>query len=108
MAKYVYRGGGPVYYPATGFYANIGETHDWDTPPDTNWKLVEADTASSTPVVAPSASEPAQVAETVAPAVAEPATPVDQTQDAVHAAEALLEANPELARKLVEEAAKNA
>lgn len=98
MAQYVYKGGGPVYYPATGLYAAIGETKDFDTPPDTNWQLVEAALAPSASAVATSASEPAPVAESVAPAA----------DDTIHAAEALLEANPELAKKLVEEAAKNA
>lgn len=114
MPKYEFKGGYPVYYPNTGLFAKPGEVHILDAAPDSNWTeapdaevgktLRPVETAVSA-AVAPVAAAVAKDAPDVAKA-AEAVEPV--AEDALHAAEALLEANPELAKRLVEEAAKNA
>lgn len=93
MAKFVFTAAYPQYYPNTGLFAEPRKTYELDAAPDGNWR--PADETATAPVEtapAPVASEPT-------------ATPV---VDDVEAAEALIEANPELAAKIVKEAAKNA
>lgn len=81
MPQFKYTGGYAAYYPDSGLFTKPGEVHTLDSAPDDRWQL--ADGSQSAPEAAP------------------------QT-DAVAEAEALLEANPELAAKLVEEAKANA
>lgn len=85
MAKYTFVGAAPLYYINTGLWAHPGDVHELAVPPtDGNWV---AGGASPVPIAAP-----------------EPAPAPSPAEDAVHAAEALLEANPELAAKIVKEA----
>jgi hypothetical protein len=88
MAKYEFIGGYPLWYPFNGLYAKPGEVHELTEAPDANWRPVDGATASATAVPVSDA--------TSAP------------NESVSAAEALLEANPALAEKLVKEAAQNA
>jgi hypothetical protein len=97
--KFQFTGGYGRYYPLTGLWANPGDVQDLAEAPDSDWKPLGA--AVSAPVapvavpVAPSVTEPEIAPQAPAPAVSE--------ADTLQAAEALLEANPELARKLVED-----
>jgi hypothetical protein len=100
MPNFMFKGGYPKYYPDSGLYVQPNEVYPLDSAPDADW--VEApDAAGGTlrPVEAPTK-----------PAEAVSATPATQdSQTDLEAAEALLESNPELAKRLVEEAgAKNA
>jgi hypothetical protein len=88
VAKFTFVGAAPLYYTGSGLWAEPGKAYDLDTPPtDGNW-------------VAEGASP---VASQVAKADLIPAAP-SPAEDAMHAAEALLEANPDLAAKIVKEA----
>lgn len=95
MAQFVFKGGYPRYYPTLALFTKPGEVHPLDSAPDADWAEV-TDTAAT--AVAPAVTP---VAPTPAP------TPAEVADDALKAAEALLEANPELAAKIVEDA-KNA
>lgn len=100
MAKYVFRGGYPRYYPTVPLFAKPGEVHDLDAAPDAEWSLADPETAP----VAPISLNPTPVPQVVVVAPQDAAPDVEAVaDDALRAAEALLEANPELARKLVEE-----
>lgn len=96
MAKYVFNGAYPRYYPTIPLFAKGGEVHELVSAPDADWSAVDA----VAPAVAPVASP---VTLTVPDAVPAPQTAAPAPDDTLAAAEALLEANPELARKLVEE-----
>lgn len=87
MAKYKFIGAYPRYYPTIPLFAKNGEVHEIASAPDADWQAVED---AQAPAVATVAVPVAQTAETTA----------DET---LKAAEALLEADPELARKLVED-----
>lgn len=87
MAKYEFTGGYARYY-LSGLFAKPGEVHELPSAPDADWKPAEASLAPATPVPVPVAT--------------------DDAQDAVRAVDALMAANPELAQKLVKEAAENA
>jgi hypothetical protein len=85
VAKYTFTGAAPLYYTASGLWAEPGKAYELaDVPTDGNWV---AEGASPVPVAAP-----------------EPVPAPSPAEDAVHAAEALLEANPDLAAKIVKEA----
>lgn len=81
MAKFIFKGTAPSYYTESGVFAEPGKTYELPSAPDANW--APADETTSNPAPAPAA-------------------------DAVAAAEALLEANPALAEKIIGEAAQNA
>jgi hypothetical protein len=88
VAKYEFTAGYARYYPQTGLYVNPGEVYDLPSAPDADWKAVDGSQTAATPAPAPEST--------------------DAPDESVKAAEALLEANPELAQKLVKEAADNA
>jgi hypothetical protein len=85
VAKYSFVGAAPLYYTASGLWAEPGKAYALEAPPaDGNW--------------VPEGASPVPVA------ASEPVPAPSPAEDAVHAAEALLEANPELAAKIVKEA----
>lgn len=101
MAKYVFNGAYSRYYPTIPLFTKNGEVHEIAAAPDADWSLVED---AVTAAVAPVATPVAQTAPATVEAAQPTATAVETTaEDALKAAEALLEANPELARKLVED-----
>lgn len=88
MAKFTFTGAAPLYYTGSGLWAEPGKSYELEKAPDRLW------TAEGVPA-------PVEIPAPVpVPAVAVP--------DAIHAAEALLEANPALAAKIVKEASENA
>lgn len=91
MPQYKFTGGYSAYYPDSGLFTKPGEVHTLDSAPDDRWAPVDGSVA---PVAAPAVND--------APAPQEPQA------NAVAEAEALIEANPALAAKLVEEAKANA
>ena len=105
MPKYQYNGGTGRYYPNTGLWTNPGDVHVLDAAPDASWTEVpDADTGGSLRPAAAPVAAPAAPATEATPQTADAASP---DADAIKEAEALLEANPELAARLVNEA-KNA
>lgn len=91
MPQYVFNGGYPRYYPSVGLQANQGDVKDLDEAPDSDWTLADGSV------------KPAEAAIPIAVTN----DPVKPSEDALEVAEALLEASPELAQRLVDEA-KNA
>jgi hypothetical protein len=99
--KLKYNGGYSRYYPVTGLFVKPGEVHDLDSAPDADWSAVEADAKAVAEAVAPVVAPVAEAVAKDAPDVANAAETA--AEDVLHKAEALLEANPELAAKLVED-----
>lgn len=84
MPKFKFTGSAPSYYPVTGLFAVPDQEYDLPNAPDHQWVATES--APETPAPTP-----------------EPVPAPSPAEDAVHAAERLLEAHPELAEKLLKD-----